>query len=366
MNEELQSSNQEMRALNEELQRSKASLQKRTETSERAEAQLRAVLDATIDAVVSINAAGKIVTFNGAASRMFGYALREAIGRDVNMLLPPELRAAHNGYLARYRKTHQRHIIGTSREVVAYRSDGTRFPALLSVSETATADLLVGCFLDLSEHKAMRDEILHVAALERQRIGEELHDGMQQELTGLGLLAQNLAEELQQRGSAEPELAKRLATGIAEANRHVRALAHGLVRVPVDGRTLPAALGELARSTQESYKFSCRFDYPAPLEIHDATTATHLYQIAQEAVSNAVKHAKADEVVIRLADTDRQLRLEIRDNGVGLPAQPAVNGGVGMRLMQHRCAVIGGRFTIEPRAGSGTIVSCTVPLPGRS
>jgi len=359
--------NGEPRAAKEELPNSKANLQKRSESSERVEAQLRAVLDATIDAVVTINAEGKIVTFNGSASRMFGYALHEVIGRDVNMLLPPELRTGHNGYLARYRKTHQPHIIGTSREVVAYRSDGTRFPALLSVSETANADLLVGCFLDLSEAKALHNEILHIAALEQQRIGEELHDGMQQELTGLGLLAQNLAEELQQRGSAKPELAERLATGIAEANRHVRALAHGLVRVPVDARTLPAALRELARRTQETYKLSCRLECHAPLEMPDATTATHFYRIAQEAVSNAVKHAKADEVVIRLADTDDRLRLEIRDNGVGLPVQPAANGGVGMRLMQHRCAAIGGRFTIEPQGdGSGTVVSCAVPSLRRS
>ena len=352
-------------AVTEEHEKSQRVLQEITAAGERVEAQLRAVLDATADAVVTINAEGKIITFNGSASRMFGYALHEVIGRNANMLLPPELRALHDEYLARYRRTHQRHVIGTSREVVAYRRDGTRFPALLAVSETTDADLLVGCLRDLTGEKALQEEVLHIAALEQQRIGQELHDGTQQELTGLGLLAQNLSEALQERGSAK-ELAKRLAAGIGEANRHVRALARGLVSVPVDAETLPAALDALARNTQETYKLSCRVDCPTPLRMPDAATATHLYRIAQEAVGNAAKHAKADNVLIRLASDDNRLRMEIHDDGIGIPARPVVNGGMGLRLMEHRCTAIGGRFMIEPGACGGTVVSCTVPFLGRS
>lgn len=338
----------------------------RTEASERVEAKLRAVLDATMDAVVIIHADGGILTVNGSASRMFGYARQEMIGKDVAMLLPPELRARGGECLARYRRNRDRNPIGTSREVVAYRRDGTRFPALLSVSATADADLIVGCLRDLSADKALQEEILHIAALEQQRIGQELHDGTQQELTGLGLLAQNLSEELREDGSGAAELAGRLAAGIAEANRRVRSVARGLVPVPVDAETLPGALGELARSTQESYKLACRLECPGRLKIADAATATHLYRIAQEAVGNAANHARADAVLIRLANADQRLRLEIHDDGIGIPKQRAGNGGVGLRLMEHRCAAIGGRFSVEARAGGGTVVSCTVPVPGRS
>lgn len=365
-NEDLQSANQEMRTMNEELESSRSILQERTATAERVEAQLRAVLDGTADAVVAIDTDGKIATFNGSASRVFGYALHEVIGRHVNMLLPPELRSLHDDFLARYRKTHQRHVIGTSREVVACRRDGTRFPALLSVSETADAHLLVGCLRDLTADKALQEEVLNIAALEQQRIGQELHDGTQQELTGLGLLAQGLSEELQKSRSANADLASRVATGIAEANRHVRSLARGLVPAPVDADTLPAALGELARNTQETYKLACRLDCAAPLKMPDAATATHLYRIAQEAVGNAAKHSKADDVLIRLAHDEDRLRLEIHDNGIGIPARRPANGGVGLRLMEHRCAAVGGRFLIGPRAGGGTVVSCTVPFLGRA
>jgi PAS domain S-box-containing protein len=358
--------NEEMQALNEELEISKISLQKRTAASEQVEAQLRAVLDATADAIVTIDAEGRIVTFNGSASRMFGYALHEVIGRDVGMLLPPELRSLQDDCLGRYRNSRRLPVIGTSREVVAYRRDGSRFPALLSVSETADGGLLVGCLRDITADKALQEEVLHIAALEQERIGQELHDGTQQELTGLGLLAQNLAEDLQESGAAHAELARRVAAGIAEANRHVRATARGLVPVPVDSETLPAALRELVRTTQESYKLSCRLDCPEPLKMPDSATATHLYRIAQEAVGNAARHSKADHVLIRLVKGGSRLRLEIHDNGIGIPVQPGANGGVGLRLMEHRCTVIGGRFTVEPRAGGGTVVACTMPYLGRS
>lgn len=348
-----------------ELESAKSSPLKRTEASERVEAQLRAVLDASMDALVIIDADSRIETFNGSASRMFGYPVPEVIGRDVSILLPPELRAQFEECLLRYRRTREWHVIGTPREVIACRRDGARFPALLSMSATADADLIVGCIRDLSADKALQEEVLHIAALEQQRIGQELHDGTQQELTGLGLLVQTLSEQLREGGSGTAELAERIAAGIGEANRRVRSVARGLVPVPIDGDTLPAALDALARSTQETYKLACRFECPAGLGMADAATATHLYRIAQEAVGNAAKHAKADNVLISLHSDDRRLRLEIHDNGIGIPKQRAVNGGVGLRLMEHRCAAIGGRFRMQARSEGGTVVSCTVPIPGR-
>lgn len=336
----------------------------RTDATERAEAKLGAVLDATTDAVVIITADGNIQSFNASASRMFGYAPQEVIGRNVAMLLPPELRARGGECLARYRRNRDRSRIGKSRELVVRRRDGSCFPVLLSAAVTADADLIVGCLRDLSVDKALQEEILHIAALEQQRIGQELHDGTQQELTGLGLLAQNLSEQLREEDSGAAEMAGRIAAGIAEANRRVRSVARGLVPVPVDADTLPAALAELARGTQESYRLACRLECPGRVNIPDAATATHLYRIAQEAVGNAANHARADTVLIRLAHEDYRLRLEIHDNGIGIPTQRAGGGGVGLRLMEHRCAAIGGRFRIEARAGGGTVVSCAVPVPG--
>lgn len=337
-------------------------------TAERRSArQMSAILDATPDGVVTIDHTGTIVTFNQSAVRLFGHRADEVIGRNIGLLMPPRESLRHGEYLDRYLHTRERHVIGTSREVNACRKDGTLFPVVLSVIEIEHLRLFAGFVHDMTSAKTLREEILKIAMLEQQRIGQELHDGTQQELTGLGLLAHDLSEALSRHGShTEAKLAARLASGIAEANLHVRSLAHGLVPVPVDAETLPAALGELARSTRASYGLSCQFDCPQPVQVGIPSTATHLYRIAQEALGNAVKHAKADAISIRLTCTDVDLMLEITDNGIGIATGMPPHEGAGLRLMEYRCAVLGGRFTVQQQEGGGTLVACAIPLSGRS
>ena len=231
------------------------------------------------------------MTFNKSAERLFRYAPEQAIGMDVGMLIPPAERGQHRGFVARYLETHQARILGRPREVNAYRRDGTIFPMRLSVAEIDHLGLFVGIIHDLTDARTLQNEILNIAMLEQHRVGQELHDGIQQELTGLGLLAQNLMDTLATKAGANAELARRVAAGIAEVNLHVRTLARGLVPVPVDPQALSAALGELTRSTAENYGLSCQFDCPKPVTVNSANTATHLFRIAQEAVGNAVKHA---------------------------------------------------------------------------
>ena len=327
--------------------------------------QIRAILDATPDAVITIDQTGKIVTFNQSAVRLFGYSADDAIGQNVSMLVPASERPQYDAYLSRYRETREPHLIGKPWEVTACRKDGGLIPVQLSVIQIEHLGLFAGFIHDMTVAKTLQEEILHIAMLEQRRIGQELHDGTQQELTGLGLLAHSLSETLSRPGSEEEaKLAARLANGIAQANLHVRSLAHGLVPVPVDAESLPAALGELAKSTRENYSLACQFDCPEPVRVGDATTATHLYRIAQEAVGNAVKHAKASTISIRLARSDAELVLEIADNGVGIaPGKPPLEGA-GLRLMEYRCAVIGGRFTAGRKEGGGTLVACAIPRLG--
>jgi len=329
--------------------------------------QIRAILDSTPDAVVTIDQAGKIITFNQSAVRLFGYRADEAIGRSVGLLMPPRERTQHEAYLARYHRTHEPHIIGKPRELNARHKDGSLFPISLSVVEIESLGLFAGFVHDLAAAKALQEEILHVAMLEQLRIGQELHDGTQQELTGLGLLAHNLSEALTRLGShTEAKLASRLASGIAQTNLHVRSLAHGLVPVPIDAESLPAALEELAKSTRGTYGVSCRLECPEPVRVGNATAATHLYRIAQEAVANAVKHGRPEAISIRIRRTDTDLVLEVADNGAGIVPGTSPHEGAGLRLMKHRCAVIGGRLTLQQQDGGGTLVACAIPRSGWS
>jgi signal transduction histidine kinase len=224
--------------------------------------------------------------------------------------------------------------------------------------------LYVGVARDMTEHKALQKEIIDVAMLEQRRIGQELHDGTQQELTGLGLLALSLAESLSHSGlNAAGQVAGRVARGIELCNQRVRSLARGMVPVPIDREGLMTALAELARQTTEIYGLPCGFECPSPVEIDNDNEATHLYRIAQEAVSNATRHAKASAIWIRLEQVDGRLILELQDNGIGLQPAGVPGKGVGLRLMEHRCAMIGGNFAIDPRADGGTCIACSVLRP---
>jgi PAS domain S-box-containing protein len=325
------------------------------------EEQIRAILDATADAVVTIDILGRIATFNRAAERIFGYLASEVIGENVAMLIPPQERVGRYGYKATAARAYASRLIGGSHEISGRRKDGTIFPIQLSLNAVEGRDLFVGVARDMTEHKALQKEIIDVAMLEQRRIGQELHDGTQQELTGLGLLALNLAESLGRSGStAASQVAARVARGIEQCNQRVRSLARGMVPVPVDREGLMTALAELARQTTEIHGLPCGFECPSPVEIDNDNEATHLYRIAQEAVSNATRHAKASAIWIRLEQVEGRLILEVQDNGIGLRAGGVSGKGVGLRLMEHRCAMIGGHFAIEPRPDGGTCIACSV------
>jgi PAS domain S-box-containing protein len=311
--------------------------------------------------VVTIDVLGGIATFNRAAERIFGYSAHEVIGENVTMLIPPHERAGGYGYKAAVTRSYVNRLIGRSHEISGRRKDGTVFPIQLSLNSVEGRDLFVGVARDMTEHKALQKEIIDVAMLEQRRIGQELHDGTQQELTGLGLLALSLAESLSSSGATTAgQVAARVASGIELANQRVRSLARGMVPVPIDREGLMAALAELARQTTEMHTLPCGFECPAPVETDNDNEATHLYRIAQEAVNNATRHARASAVWIRLENVDSRLVLEVQDNGIGLQARLPVKG-IGLRLMEHRCAMIGGAFAIDQRAGGGTCIVCSVP-----
>lgn len=328
------------------------------------EEQIRAILDATADAVVTIDVLGRIATFNRAAERIFGYAASEVIGQNVTMLIPPQERVGRYGYKATATRSYASRLIGRSHEISGRRKDGSIFPIQLSVNSVEGRDLFVGVARDMTEHKALQKEIIDVAMLEQRRIGQELHDGTQQELTGLGLLAQSLAESLSRSNAmTASQVASRVARGIEQCNQRVRSLARGMVPVPIDREGLMTALAELARQTTEIHGIPCGFECPSPVEIDNDNEATHLYRIAQEALSNATRHAKASAIWIRLEQVDGRLVLEVQDTGIGLQAAANSGKGVGLRLMEHRCAMIGGNFAIDPRPDGGTCIVCSVLRP---
>jgi len=194
------------------------------------EALIRAILDTTVDGIITIDVSGIIQDFNRAAERLFGYSAEEAIGKNVKILMPPSYADRHDGFLATYLRTGEAKIIGIGREVEGQRKDGTTFPLEIAVSEVESGDrrLFTGIVRDISERRRAEEAIVSVSEAERRIIGQDLHDVLGQQLTGIALLSKALARDLDQTGAAHAKDATGIADMAQEAVTEARRLAHGL------------------------------------------------------------------------------------------------------------------------------------------
>ena len=211
------------------------------------------------------------------------------------------------------------------------------------------------------EHRRLEREILAVGERERHSIGADLHDNLGQQLTALELMCTAAKED----AADNPALAKRLDVMgklLREAIAQTRFLARGLVPVGSGPDALQIGLAELAERTN-ALGVRCRFECPAPVAVEDAFIAGHLYRIAQEAVNNAVKHARAKQVTVRLVQSPTELRLEISDDGAGMArARGAGKGGLGLGVMRHRASAIGAELTVTSKRGEGVAIACRLTL----
>lgn len=213
------------------------------------------------------------------------------------------------------------------------------------------------------ERLALQQQILEVSERERRRIGQDLHDGLGQHLTGIELMTQALEQKLGGRSKADAAQAGKIAHHVREAIRQTRALARGLSPVALDANGLMSALQELATNAQEMFRVQCVFLGEKPVLIRENTVATHLFRIAQEAVSNAVRHGRATRIEISLTVMPERMLLAVSDNGTGLDANRPAGPGQGLRIMQYRASVVGGTLTIERGASGGTSVVCSIEHP---
>ena len=198
-------------------------------------------------------------------------------------------------------------------------------------------------------------------AKQQQRIGRELHDGLGQLVSGIGMLAQGLLHRLELRGAEESTAAADLVQRLEEAKLQLRSLVRGLMPVYSGSEGLVDALDRLVDESQTASGVRCSFESQLIDGVSDSFAARHLYYIAQEAVSNAIRHARASNVVVRLEQTEGRLVLSIRDDGVGIPPERA-DSGSGLRIMRHRAALMAARLVVESAPGGGTLVSCRIRI----
>jgi PAS domain S-box-containing protein len=366
---ELQVHQAELEIQNEELCRAQVQLQEaqdvlearvlaRTQSLQESESRLKAIVDTAADAIITIDKAGCITSFNAAAERMFGYSASEVAGKNINMLMPSPYREEHDRYLSRYLQSGVAHIIGVGREVSGRRKDGSTFPVDLAVSEIGELRMFTGILRDLSERKALHRQILDIATAEQRRIGQDLHDGVGQELTGISLMADTLATLLRKNAVPEADLAARITRGVQEALDRVRTLSRGLIPVDVDAEGLMRALAELAGRVREETGVECHFSFAGVVLVRDNEVATHLYRIAQEAVANALRHGRPKHLEIKLEVRDEHLVLTVTDDGKGIERPGGKPKGMGLQIMDYRARLLGGTLTVEPAPKGGTLVRC--------
>lgn len=222
---------------------------------------------------------------------------------------------------------------------------------------------LVCTVREITNQKALEQEILEISNREQRRLGSDLHDGLGQELTGLSLLLKGLEMQLGREAQQYSPQVTKISDLLAHAIQSTRSLARGLAPVNLERGGLPEALKHLAARCTDMYSLDCTFALGTQkLPDLEEGAATHLYRIAQEATTNAARYARATSIAIDLRTTGRKLQLSIADNGIGLSAGLAQGRpGMGLKIMEYRARMLGGTVSFE-EPGQGTRIVLSAPL----
>ncbi|MDG5767534.1 PAS domain S-box protein [Balneolales bacterium ANBcel1] len=326
----------------------------------KSEARAKAILDTAVDGIITTDERGRITLVNQATLEIFGYRQEEMIGNSINMLMPDDYSREHDRHMSRYQSTGIKKIIGSGREVAGIRKDGSTFPLYLAVSEFYTDGhrQFTGIVRDITDQRRLEQEVLKTSDHERRRIGQDLHDGLGQMLTGIGLMSRSLITTLQKENSSAIRQAEEITQLIREADEYARNLSRGLLPVDFEVRGLVTSLERLAANAERLFGIKCTFRESTPPVFHENSVVEHLFRIAQEAISNAVKHGLADTVSLELESNEEYATLRVTDNGKGFSDDWRRKKGSGLDIMQFRAQLIGAKLEVQSRSDGGVTLIC--------
>jgi two-component system, LuxR family, sensor kinase FixL len=332
------------------------------------EARLRAILESSQGAIITTDEKGVILSFNRSAERIFGYKKHEVIGENVKILMPHHHSEKHDRYIKNYLNTGERKIIGKDREEHGLRKDGTLFPIHLSISEIKLKDhrIFSAIITDLTDRRKLEQRILETSDEERRRIGQDLHDGLGQMLTGIRLVSENLARKLKANEIPGSDEVQEISEMAREADEYTRSLTQGMVQVELEKNGLRVALENLCKRAEKMFGVECTYVESGDVDIDNHTLSMNLFRIAQESVNNAVKHGRAKNINIRLANSGTHLSLLIEDDGIGFDTLDVSGQGTGIQIMKYRAGILGGILEIGRTEEELTSVRCIIPIePGK-
>jgi len=318
---------------------------------------LLALIDASPLAIFVLNTDGFVTIWNPAAERMFGWRAREVFGEAL-----PFVEEEGRDEFVRLLQTVFAGEGLMDVEMPRKRKDGTVIDISLSAAplrdEKGAVTAIMTIMSDITEHKRLQKEILSVSDREQHRIGQDLHDGLGQVLTGVAFMSRALERKLAAGSLPEASEAASISKLVNDAIGQTRSLARGLYPVTLETGGLMEALEELALTTEQLLAVPCTLHHSGPVPAPDAATAIHLYRIVQEAVNNALRHGSAHHIMISLDVEEDKTILTVHDDGVGLQEHSRQGKGMGINLMHYRAKMIGATLEVKGAPGRGTTVTC--------
>jgi PAS domain S-box-containing protein len=327
------------------------------------EALNRAVLGAALDPVITMDYQGRILEFNQAAERVFGYTRDAVLGKDMaDLVIPPSLRESHRRGLARYLETGQPTFLEKRVELTGMRADGSEFPVELAITKIGVTGvpIFTGFLRDITDRKRAEEELkasrvrlVETADTERRRLERDLHDGAQQHLIALTLKLGLVSDALEE----QPEVARRLLDDmqieIAVALEELRELARGIHPAVLTERGLTPALAALGERSPVRVELTA-----LPTERLSDAVEVAAYYVVSEALANIAKHARAERAKVSVMRAGEHVVVEVGDEGIG-GADPMA--GSGLRGLIDRVEALGGRVVLESTPGVGTRLRAEIP-----
>lgn len=333
----------------------------------RDERELVSAILGTVEALILVlDSTGRILRFNRACEELTGYSSHGVNGQCIwDLLLQPD-----EGN--RFRTAFDQALLQPSRhefESCWAMRDGSRRWIAWSLKSLAlrgrAVRWVVATGIDRTERKRLENTILEISGREQRRIGQDLHDGLGQHLTGIAFLTKVHERALAEKSLPEAADAAKIVNLVNDAINKARELARGLMPVLSESHGLMEALQQWAAEVGDLFHVTCRFECDDPVSIADDNVANHLYRIAQEAVHNAIKHGRPSNITIGLRAGEDEGALTVRDDGCGLPAVFPNQTGMGFSIMSYRAAMIGGTLHTQRVNAHGTQITCVFPVPKR-